>query len=397
MKEGWLQKMQGIVTIQVRGESPEAFVNAVLEDGLLLWSVRRTSPEQMEFSLAVPDFFRLRPYLKRTGCRVHVTRRSGFPFWMKKAGKRKFFAAGVAIFFIGIYLLSSLVWNIEVRGNKAIKTEDLLAAARAEGVYPFQWDWKLPEPTDLAKRLTQRLPDAAWIGVEKKGTRLIVKIVETKKPKATSLRSTRHLIASADAVVTRIIADKGRPVVHVNSRVKKGQILVSGTIGEGANTATVVADGEVRGLVWYEYNIVSPLVQKTNTYTGATKTKWSVVMFGRSMQVSGYGKNPFEASQTREELGQLGWRDWKLPFGRLKETVMETKTESRTLTREEAVQSGLLQARADMLSKAGSDAVVKEQKILHEKTDNGKVYMKVLLEVDQSIVKEMPLVQMQGE
>jgi similar to stage IV sporulation protein len=41
--------------------------------------------------------------------------------------------------------------------------------------------------------------------------------------------------------------------------------------------------------------------------------------------------------------------------------------------------------------------MIRSENILHEKTDNGKVYMKVLFEVEQSIVKEEPLVYMQGE
>jgi similar to stage IV sporulation protein len=397
MNEGWLQRFRGIVTVQVRGGRPEEFVNDCLKDGLALWSIRRTSQSEMEFDVQVPDYFRLKPYLKRTGCRVHVIRRRGLPFWLRKAGKRKFFAVGTVLFFIVMYLLSSLVWDIEVRGTERIKQEDLLAAARAEGVYPFQWSWKLPEPSQLAARLSTRLPDAAWIGVEKKGTRIIFQVVETKRPNAAQLNSPRHIIASADAVVTRIIANKGRPVVRVNAKVKKGQTLISGTIGAPPNTGTVVADGEVRGLVWHEYNIVSPLKIQTRAYTGESKTKWSLVLFGRALQVSGFGDNPFAESQTREQLELLSWRGWSLPAGRLKETVLETRQEEKTQTREEAVQAGMERAKADVLSKAGLDAVVKEQKILHEKTDNGKVYLKVLLEVDQSIVKEMPLVQMQGE
>ncbi|KKC47049.1 MULTISPECIES: sporulation protein YqfD [Paenibacillus] len=397
MNEGWLPRLRGIVTVRLRGGAQEELVNDCLKDGLALWSIRRTSPEEMEFAVQVPDFFRLKPYLKRTGCRIHVTRRRGLPFWLRKAAKRKFFAAGIVLFFATMFLLSSLVWTIEVRGTERIKQEDLLAAAKAEGVYPFQWSWKLPEPSLLAAKLSARLPDAAWIGVEKKGTRIIFQVVESKRPDAAKLNSPRHIIASSDAVVTRIIADKGRPVVRVNTKVKKGQTLISGTIGEPPNTATVVADGEVRGLVWHEYAIVSPLSIQTHVYTGESKTKWSVVLFGRALQVSGFGANPFAQSQTQEKLENLGWRGLRLPAGRLKETVMETRVEEKTLTREEAVQAGIERAKADLMSKAGADAVVKEQKILHEKTDNGKVYMKVLLEVDQSIVKEMPLVQMQGE
>jgi similar to stage IV sporulation protein len=81
----------------------------------------------------------------------------------------------------------------------------------------------------------------------------------------------------------------------------------------------------------------------------------------------------------------------------MKETVMEMRMEKRTLTEAEAKSLGILQAKADLLIKAGSDAVIRDEIVLHEKAENGKVYMKVLFEVEQSIVKEMPLVQMQGE
>ena len=295
-----------------------------------------------------------------------------------------------------MYLLSSLVWKIDVQGNKLIRGGSAGSGQGGGRVYI---------PVVVAAAGAERAVSAscrphAGCCLDRrgeKGTRIILQVVESKRPEARSLSSLRHIISSSDAVVTRIIADKGRPVVRVNTKVKKGQVLISGTIGEGANTATVAASGQVRGLVWHEYNIVSPLVLNTNVYTGETKTGWKLVLFGRALRVSGFGKAPFTEFQTREELEQLGWRDWKLPVGRMKETLMEVRHEQQTVTREEAVRSGLLQAQADVLSRAGADAVVREQKILHEKTDNGKVYMKVLLEVDQSIVKEMPLVQMQGE
>jgi similar to stage IV sporulation protein len=71
--------------------------------------------------------------------------------------------------------------------------------------------------------------------------------------------------------------------------------------------------------------------------------------------------------------------------------------DERTLTKEEAVLKGIQQAKADLMTKAGADAIIVAEKLLHEKTDNGKVYLKVLLEVEQSIVTEMPIVSTQGE
>ncbi|MFC4778520.1 sporulation protein YqfD [Paenibacillus sp. GCM10023252] len=393
----WMQWLRGVVTVRIRGEHPEALVNGALKGGLQLWSIRWTSPDHLQFEVSVSDFFKLRAYLRETGCRMHVLRRQGMPFWLAKAEKRKFFAVGLVIFLTGIYLLSSLVWDVEVKGNTRIPEEHILQVAKQEGLYPFQWSFRLTDADVLSKRLVSRLPDASWIGVEKKGTRVIIQVVETTLPQPQTLYSPRHLVASEDAVVTQILAEAGRPVVKKNHRVKRGQILISGTIGADANTRTVVAKGTVRGLVWYEYQIASPLTQKVKVYTGESITKWYAVIGSRAVQVSGYGKEPYAQAETIQELKQGKWRSWTLPLGKMKETILEVRTDVRTLSKEEARSTGILQAKANIMVKAGEDAVIRDEKILHEKSDNGKVYMKVLFEVEQSIVHEMPLVQMQGE
>uniref|UniRef100_UPI00046F0DFF sporulation protein YqfD n=1 Tax=Paenibacillus durus TaxID=44251 RepID=UPI00046F0DFF len=67
------------------------------------------------------------------------------------------------------------------------------------------------------------------------------------------------------------------------------------------------------------------------------------------------------------------------------------------LTPEVAKQAGLTLAEADIAARYGSDSVIKSQKILHEKKENGKVYMKVLFEVEERITEELPIVYNQGE
>ncbi|MNR50329.1 putative stage IV sporulation protein YqfD [compost metagenome] len=73
-------------------------------------------------------------------------------------------------------------------------------------------------------------------------------------------------------------------------------------------------------------------------------------------------------------------------------TELETKQSV-----EQTVIRGLERAKLDILAKNGADAQIVQQKILHEKTDNGKVYMKVLFEVEQNIAEELPIVHHQGE
>jgi len=46
-----------------------------------------------------------------------------------------------------------------------------------------------------------------------------------------------------------------------------------------------------------------------------------------------------------------------------------------------------------VLRKAGEGAVIRAENLLHEKIDGGKVYMKVLFEVEQDISTERLIVQ----
>ncbi len=397
MSMTWLQTVQGVVTVSIRGNKLEEMVNEATRGGIGLSAIRRAGDGLLECEVTVGDYFRLRPHLKRTGCRIHVLKRRGLPFWLRRLERRKFFAAGLFLFFAGLYVLSSLVWTIEVKGNEKLTTEQVMQAAREEGLYPFQWSFRLQELDMLSKKLVGRLPGVSWIGVDRQGTKVTVEVVESTTPPPLALYSPRHLVASVDAVVTQVKADSGKPAVARNKKVKKGDILISGVIGKDGNTRTVVAKGDVRGLVWYVYEIESPLTQKVKVYTGDAKTQWHLLLGSRTLQVWGFGQPEFDRFESVESQRQLAWRGWTLPLGTVKEQVMEVREDERTLSVEEARALGISRAQAAALDKAGEKARIVEQNILHEKTENGKVYMKVFFEVEQSIAEERAIVQMQGE
>jgi len=397
VKVTWFHAVRGCVTVRIAGSGTERLLSDAAGDGIELLALRRTSPGEIECIVTVGDFFRLRQHLRRTGCRLRIVGKRGLPFQLARIGRRKFFAAGLVLFFIGLYLLSSLIWRIEIEGNERLTDEQILAAARAEGLHVFQWSFRLPGAEELSRRLNTALPGTAWVGVEKRGTLVTIRIVETTEPEPRTLLSPRHLIAKEDAVVTRITATRGRPVVKKNQRVKKGDVLISGILGGDGLHVNVPAEGTVRGLVWHEYEITSPLVRKAKTYTGERRTVWHAVLGDRSLKVSGFGEPPFAKYESVLRQENAAWRGIVLPIGRIRETQLEVTFVERRLTEEEAAAEGLLQARADILRKAGADAVIRAEKILHRKTENGKVYMKVLFEVEQSITDEMPLVQPQGE
>ncbi|MBW4838496.1 MAG: sporulation protein YqfD [Paenibacillaceae bacterium] len=393
MKSPALSQLRGIVTIRVRGGSIEQLVNELSRQGIDIWDVKPLPGGQMDMNVALTDFFRLRPLLKRTGCRMSVRGRSGLPFVLARVWKRKGFIAGFALFVAAIFCLSSLVWDVEVKGNEEIAAHDVLQAAKQEGIYPFQWIFRLPDQDKLSAELTRKLPGTSWVGVTRTGTRITIQVVEATKPKDQQLVSPSHLVSKHDAVITHIYAEKGQPEVGKNDRVKKGQVLVSGFQGG----KPVVPQANIRGIVWHEYNIQVPQVYRQKVYTGERKQRGYLYFGNTAIQLTGYGIVTYAQSETMTVQDPLTWRAWKLPIGWMTEKVMETTELELKRTEEQAKQEGIERAKRDILAKYGTDSVIMDQKILHEKADNGKVYIKVHFEVEQNIAEEVPIVHDQGE
>ncbi|NOU95460.1 sporulation protein YqfD [Paenibacillus sp. LMG 31456] len=392
MKTTMLLSLRGYVLIEITGQQLERLINRLTEKRMSVWDIRFRDDAKAELYISLKDFFRLRPLLKETGCRSRVRKRFGLPFMLDKLEKRKLFAAGIICFVIGLYLLSSIVWQVRVEGNELIKTADILQVARQEGVYKLQWKFRLKDADVLSKSLQSKLPEAAWVGIEFRGTHVVIKVVEAVIPEKPPLLNPRHLVAAKSAMITSIFAEKGRPVVKTNTYVKKGDILISGVLGDELNQKTVVAAGEVKGLVWYAPKVEVPLVQQYKIYTGETQKRFYLVMGNRGLQLSGFGDIPFQQYETIPERKTVMWRDFVLPVGWLKERVMETGVVERSIDLQEAKTRGIEQAKSDILEAAGKDSRVVSEKILHEKTENGKVYMEVHLEVEESITQEQPIV-----
>ncbi|MFD2672378.1 sporulation protein YqfD [Marinicrinis sediminis] len=398
MRRKWQHKLQGTVQIEIRGKQRSAFINAMAKRGIQVWNVHYQDADRMFADIYVKDYFRLRPLLKQTGCRVQVRQRKGWPFRFRRIRKRKGWLAGLGLFFVCLYVLSSLVWDVQVEGNEQLSSEQILEAARQKGLYEFQWLFRLDDPENISRQLLKEFPGVSWIGIRREGVQITIKVVEATLPEPEILQNPRNLVASYDAVITNIFTEQGVPRVGKDDRVKRGDVLISGVLGDEENQEIVVADGKVMGLVWHTMHIEVPLKAQVKTYTGQKKERKYLVLGDRALKLFGYGGKAYEQAETQREQQKLSWREWTLPISWMSEEVRESEYVTLTRTPQEAKAQGLEQARAELLSEAGEDASIVQEKLLHEKTDSGKVYMNVFFEVEQNIAKEQAIIQIdQGE
>lgn len=393
MRIPWTTYVRGYVKIEITGQQIASLINAMTEANLIVWHIQTVAADQVQMYIIVRDFFLLRPILRRTNCRLQILQRFGLPFMLAKLERRKWFAAGFVVFLAGLFLLTSLVWTVQVKGYETIAKQDIISEAEKLGIYPLQWKFKLADTEKLARELSKKLPGTAWVGVEVKGTKIEIEVVESHIAQERPLQNPRHLISTSDAVIAKIAVVRGRAAVKVNQRVKRGDLLISGIIGDEENQDVVVAEGSVKGIVWHEYSIQVPLEIQYATFTGEQMTRRYLILGSRALQLTGYGDILYTEYEVQSRQSQWRIGKYALPFGWYKENVLEVDQNIRIMDSKEAREMGVKRARDDLLHKLGEETIILDEKVLHERTDSGKVYMKVLFEVQQEISFELPIIQ----
>ena len=371
----------------------ELFINQVGKNDIKIWNIKMMKEQEAIFSISVTDFFKLRPILKQTYTRVRVIKRVGLPFFLNKVKNRKGLAFGISIFFLSIFLLSSVVWSIDIKGNERITETEIAGAIHEIGIHQGMFKFQLEDYDIIQEKLIYKLEDAAWIGVKLKGTNLEFTVVEKVRPEDKGANAPQNIISTKNAVIYKILAENGLPLVKVNQRVSKGDILISGVMGKEENQEMVPAKGKVVGLVWYQSSISIPLKQTWNEYTGEKIVK-EYLSFGKWMlKIKGFQKVPFENYQKDYEQKAVSFKGKRLPLGLVKVKLMEYQQNERVISEAEAVKLAIEQASNRLIAQINKEAIIKDQKILHQSVENGKVSLKLLFEVIEDITAIQPIIQ----
>lgn len=174
-----LSYLIGYVSIVVRGDALERFVNMAAGRGIYLWDITRVGRDKMRVKVRLSAVNPLRHIARQTGSRFEFQDREGMPFVMARLRRRKMLVAGALIFFISLYTLSSFVWFIEVTGTEKVSTREVLQTAERVGLKRGALKSNL-DTFQLEKGIRDQLPKLAWTGIEIKGTKATIKIVEKK-------------------------------------------------------------------------------------------------------------------------------------------------------------------------------------------------------------------------
>lgn len=393
MKNLWFSFFTGRILVKVDGKGIERLLNHLVKSNINIWKVKRMKDRSVFFYISLTDLQKLRYVVRQSNCKIYLVRGGGMPFLWKRALNNIGFLIGAFLFLIVIFLLSNVTWSIQISGADPQTEQRIREELHNLGVIVGTFHWTVDKPDIIQKKLTEKIDNITWIGVELKGTTYHFQVVPKTEPEPAKLENPRHLVANKRAVITDMYVEKGEAVVKVNQYVEKGQLLVSGLIGSEENRKVVVAKGEVWGLTWYQTKVEFPLKRNIEVLTGERKNKY-YIKFGKKMiPLWGFGSIDYKNFSTETVDHDIFFLGKKLPFSFAQKTTLEKDIQELTYTKEDAIQEAKKLARKDLLMTIPKDAKLDKEIILQETLENGKVNLSINYQVIENIAIEKPIIQ----
>ena len=273
----------GYIRMEVYGFAPERLMNLLIDNQIIVWDVIATE-QGYTFYTGRRNLMRMKPYLQKTNMKMKILQRHGVPFLLRRYRKRVMFAAGFVLFLILLYILSLFIWEVKVTGEDKLVADTICKQIETQYI-PLGTRKTKVDCARLEQILRKDFDEIAWISCELKGTGLTVHLEEGMQPREQTADMPGDMVADKDAVITKMITRQGTPMVKVRDSVKKGDILISGTVyiyddnNEVMETNYIRADGDIYGTTHYLYEDYVDLHYYTKQFTGKSRKNITFYLF----------------------------------------------------------------------------------------------------------------------
>lgn len=375
----------GYVRINIEGYFIERFINICRSKEILLWNIKRKNSSIIHANIGIKEFKEIKEIANKTKCKIKIENKKGIPFILKRYKKRKIFFIFLILIILGTIAMSNFIWNIEIRGNERVSTDELMKNINESGLTIG----KLKNSIDTKRIINDirlNCSDLAWIGIKIKGTNAIVEVVEAdKKPEIIDENEYCNIVSDKEGVIVKIDAANGTALVKPGDTVKKGTTLIGGWIeGKYTGTRYVHSSGEIKAKVWYTTRETIQLKETIKEKTGNEEKKYSINI--NNFQINLYKSlSNFQNYDTIYTTKRVKiFSDFYLPVGITECNNFETIEKEVEYDVEQA--KDIVSKRADekLLQQIGNEENIKDKTInFYEDTD--KIEVEVTYEVLENI------------
>lgn len=383
-----IRKVPSCVDFRAEGVFCEKLLTEAMKNGLDI-SFPRKSGYTMRGTVQAAEYRSLCKIARRLGLKMRIEKKHGIYFTLKRHRDKIGFAAG-AIFAAAVVLFLNLfVWEINISGNKAVSSEEIMATLANSGLKTGT----LRTAHDARKiewNIMNDNKEIAWATVNIQGCCVNVVVSETRREAEMKYDDDKpvNIIAAKYGVIRKMDVFDGQGVVKVGDAVMKGDLLVSATFEDRHGKLTLKhSRARVMAETDYEITVEFPLEQVIETTGGVKKSVKGIEIMGLSIPLgSSRGCEELPAEKEEKELYFLWIR---LPIKELCTKYFAVKRNTITYTAEQA-KGGAFQLLEQKEAEEMSDMEIISRKT-EEKIANGKYIIRASYDCIMDIAEEQDI------
>lgn len=383
-----IRKVPSCVDFRAEGVFCEKLLTEAMKNGLGI-SFPRKSGYTMRGTVQAAEYRSLCKIARRLGLKMRIEKKHGIYFTLKRHRDKIGFAAG-AIFAAAVVLFLNLfVWEINISGNKAVSSEEIMATLANSGLKTGT----LRTAHDARKiewNIMNDNKEIAWATVNIQGCCVNVVVSETRREAEMKYDDDKpvNIIAAKYGVIRKMDVFDGQGVVKVGDAVMKGDLLVSATFEDRHGKLTLKhSRAKILAETDYEITVEFPLEQVIETTGGVKKSVKGIEIMGLSIPLgSSRGCEGLPAEKEEKELYFLWIR---LPIKEFCTKYFAVKQNAITYTAEQA-KGGAFQLLEQKEAEEMSDMEIISRKT-EEKIANGKYIIRASYDCIMDIAEEQDI------
>lgn len=385
----------GFYEIEVEGMFIQRFINLAASKKISIVSSKIEKSTVLSCRILRKNKEEIENIGEKSGCLITIKKENGIPYILNKYKKRKGFAVTILVIAFFIYLNSLFIWNIDVSVDfdnieeKEVFVKEIISFLNENEIEVGDFRGVINDKKEeVINKLRLEFDEISWVGMEVKGTNLIVKVekgIEKEENKQSKVNE-NNIYADRNGIISKITVLSGTARKVVGDEIKIGDLLVEGIMeGKYTGIREVVPSAEilVENEIIYEKEMSMECDVKEKTGNIENKVEIYINNFKINFNKSLLN---FENYDTiRENRKVKLFSNYYLPIEIVTLKYEEWKSVTKTYTREELEEILLEEIEKDFEEEYDISSFEKIDREKQTNEENGKLYLTVIYKVQEKI------------
>lgn len=370
------------ILVKVSGNNVNRLIKRLKNNNIDLISVSCIEDSLAYIKIYVKDLEKLIDL--KTIYELEIIKYYGWSKLKNNIFNNKFMILFILIFTIFLYVISNVIFEVDIYTNDYKMKEKLILELEENGIKKYKFKKSYSELQIIKSKILNKYKnELEWIEIESNGTKYLIKYEPRIINKDEDNPKFRNIVAKKDAVITSVDISTGQIVKGVNSYVKKGDVIVSGYIRLNDSIKDVVAaKGIVLGETWYKVNITYPLTYYENYETGNSKNVFVIKLLNNEYELFNFNKY-----KTKNKKNYVLLKNNLLPISFVKQNQRQTKIINEKNTEKSAINRALECSKSKIEEKLKEKEYIKDYKILNLTRNDNSITLDVFFTIVEDITE----------